>query len=214
MNGKSWDEIKMEPMNWIQLNIDSCVPEDSFHVKAQNEIPYALTDVMEHQAPPEAFLCTFSGMKTLESTSDRYMMMEVCGASLSCGVRRAAWTNVRRECLYRVDVRVAIGARLVVSIRSYSSHVTDKGLKNEHYRCDPVAVRRLGQGWARNAPTYTHAHTGLCVGCAVSWLRVEAWAHSPAHGRCHRRQAAGAMARPCGPHFRSRPRRAPVMPDE
>ena len=53
-------------MNWIQLNIDSCVPEDSFHVKAQNEIPYALIDVMEHQAPPEAFLCTFSGMKTLK----------------------------------------------------------------------------------------------------------------------------------------------------
>ena len=46
MNGKSWDEIKMEPMNWIQLNIDSCVPEDSFHVKAQNEIPYALIDVI------------------------------------------------------------------------------------------------------------------------------------------------------------------------
>ena len=84
------------------------------------------------------------------------MTMEVCGASLSCGVRRAAWTNVRRVCNYRVDVRVAIGARLVVSIRSYLSHITDKGLKNEHYRCDPVAARRLGQGWARNAPTYTH----------------------------------------------------------
>ena len=68
----------------------------------------------------------------------------------------AAWTNVRRVCNYRVDVRVAIGARLVVSIRSYSSHVTDKGLKNEHYRCDPVAIWGLGQGWARNAPTYTH----------------------------------------------------------
>ena len=64
MNGKSWEEIKKEPMNWIQLNIDGCVPENSLHVKAQNEIPYALIDVMEHQAPPEAFLCTFSGMKT------------------------------------------------------------------------------------------------------------------------------------------------------
>lgn len=64
MNGKSWDEIKQEPMNWIQMNIDHCDPEDSFHVKAQNEIPYALIEVMDNQAPPEAFLCTFSGMKT------------------------------------------------------------------------------------------------------------------------------------------------------
>ena len=47
MNGKTWDEIKQEPMNWIQLNIDHCNPEDSFHVKAQNEIPYALVDVMD-----------------------------------------------------------------------------------------------------------------------------------------------------------------------
>ena len=68
----------------------------------------------------------------------------------------AAWTNVRRVCLYRVDVRVAIGARFVVSIRSCLSRVTDRMLKGEHYRCDPVAVRRLGQGWARNAPAYTH----------------------------------------------------------
>ena len=35
MNGKTWDDIKMEPMNWIQMNIDSCFPEDSLHVKAQ-----------------------------------------------------------------------------------------------------------------------------------------------------------------------------------
>ena len=58
--------------------------------------------------------------------------------------------------LYRVDVFVTIVARFVVSIRSYLSHVTDKGLKNEHYRCDPVGIWGLGQGWARNAPTYTH----------------------------------------------------------
>ncbi len=37
------------------------------------------------------------------------------------------------------------------------SCVTDNGLKHEHYRCDPVAVRRLGRGWARNAPTHTHS---------------------------------------------------------
>ena len=30
-------------------------------------------------------------------------------------------------------------------------------LKNEHSRCDPVAVRGLGQRWASNAPTYTHS---------------------------------------------------------
>ena len=64
MNGKTWDEIKMEPMNWIQMNIDGCFPEDSLHVKAQSEIPYALIDVMDEPAPPEAFLCIFSGMKT------------------------------------------------------------------------------------------------------------------------------------------------------
>ena len=67
-----------------------------------------------------------------------YMTMEVCGASLMA-VRRMD-KNVRRVCLYRVDVRVATGARLVVSIRMYLSHITDKGLKNEHYRCNPVAV--------------------------------------------------------------------------
>ena len=44
-----------------------------------------------------------------------------------------------RPNVYRVDVRVATGARLVVSIRSFLSHsITDKGLKNGHYRCDQV----------------------------------------------------------------------------
>jgi hypothetical protein len=46
--------------------------------------------------------------------------------------------------------------RFVVSIRSCISRVTNKGLKNEHYRCDPVAIWGVGHGWARNAPTYTH----------------------------------------------------------
>ena len=89
------------------------------------------------------------------------------------GLRRNSWcapltVHMCAACLYGLMcVCVTIGARLAVSIRSCLSRVTDKGLKNEHYRCDPVAVRRLGQGWARNAPTYTHCGpliTALCGG--------------------------------------------------
>ena len=51
---------------------------------------------------------------------------------ISHGVRRMD-KNVRRVCLYRVGVWLMCEWRLVrgvVSIRSYLSHMTDKGLKN------------------------------------------------------------------------------------
>ena len=34
--------------------------------------------------------------------------------------------------------------------------------------CDPVGIWGLGQGWARNAPTYTHV-----VGEDAAWTEME-----------------------------------------
>lgn len=75
----------------------------------------------------------------------------------------AAYTHVRRVCLYRRLMCVSDDRceALVVGYPSCLSHATDKGLKNEHYRCDPVARSPgLGQGWASDAPTYTHCAPG------------------------------------------------------